>query len=150
MALPPRVREVAAFLVVGGLSAAIDAGVFLLLTTLGMHPVLASSIGFLSAFVVNFGGNRRLVFRARSAPGQLWRYVALVILNLGLSAGIVALGIAMGLHPTVAKGVSLVLIAAFNFVAMRQWVFRDRSAADRSPTQAGSGEPTTGSAPAQD
>ena len=150
MALPPRVRELAAFLVVGGLSAAIDAGVFLLLSWLGLHPVLASSIGFLSAFAVNFGGNRRVVFRARSAPGQLWRYIALVVLNLGLSAGIVALGIAVGLHPTIAKGVSLVLIAAFNFVAMRQWVFRDRGGRDRSPNPPDSGEPSTAPAPAAD
>lgn len=127
MAVPPRVRQVAAFLVVGGLSAAIDAGVFLLLTALGMHPVLASSIGFMSAFVVNFGGNRRVVFRAAAAPGQLWRYIALVVLNLGLSAGIVGAGIAVGMHPVLAKGLSLVIIAVFNFMAMRQWVFRDRS-----------------------
>lgn len=145
MALPPRLREVAAFLVVGGLSAAIDAGVFLLLTALGVHPVLASALGFMSAFIVNYGGNRRLVFRARSHPGQLWRYVALVVLNLGLSSGIVAVGIAAGLHPVVAKGISLVLIAIFNFVAMRQWVFRDRS-----ERQAGPHEPTPGDAPAAD
>ena len=127
MALSPRVREVAAFLVIGGLSAAIDAGVFLLLNTLGVYPVLASVISFISAFAINYNGNRRLVFRARSRPGQLWRYAALVFFNLGLSAGIVALGIAVGLSPVVAKIVSLVIIAIFNFVAMRQWVFRVRS-----------------------
>ena len=127
MALSPRVREVAAFLIVGGLSAAIDAGVFLLLSALGVYPVLASAISFVSAFAINYNGNRRVVFRARSHPGQLWRYAALVFFNLGLSAGIVALGIAVGLSPIAAKVVSLVIIAIFNFVAMRQWVFRVRS-----------------------
>ena len=145
MAVPPRVREVLAFLLVGGTSAAIDAGVFLLLSTIGVHPVLASSIGFMSAFIVNFSGNKKLVFRARSAPGQLWRYIALVVVNLGLSAGIVALGIAVGLHPTIAKIVSLVLIAMFNFVAMRQWVFRDRT-----PNQDDSAAPSSAAEPEED
>ena len=127
MVLSPRLRQVAAFLVVGSLSAAIDAGVFLLLNSLGMHPVLASCLGFLSAFAVNFTGNRRVVFRARSSRGQLPRYIVLVIVNFCLSAAIVALGIALGLSPVAAKVVSLAIIAVVNFIAMRQWVFRAAS-----------------------
>jgi putative flippase GtrA len=126
MAMPPRIREVLTFLTVGGLSAAIDAGGFLLLSWLGVPPVLASAIGFMSAFVVNYGGNRRIVFRT-AARGSLWRYVTLVIVNLGLSAGLVALGIALGLVPVAAKAVSIVVIAAFNYAVMRLWVFRVRS-----------------------
>ena len=132
-----RVREILSFLVVGGLSAAIDAGVFLLLTALGVTPVLASAISFMSAFVLNYTGNRRVVFRATNGKGYLWRYVTLVLTNLGLSAGLVALGVAVGLLPVVAKIISLVVIAVVNYVAMRQWVFRDRST---SP--AGSAEPS--------
>jgi putative flippase GtrA len=112
-----------AFLIVGGLSAAIDAGVFVLLTWLNVPPVLASSISFLSAFVVNFKGNQQMVFRVRANRWQLFRYIALVLVNLGLSAGLVALGVAVGLNPIVAKAISMVLIAAFNYVAMRWWVF---------------------------
>jgi putative flippase GtrA len=125
--IPARVREILAFLVVGGLSAGIDAGVYLVLTLLGVPPVLASAISFMSAFAVNYGGNRRVVFRATHG-GTLWRYVTLVIVNLGLSAGLVALGIALGWGPFIAKAVSIVVIAAFNYVAMRQWVFRARPA----------------------
>jgi putative flippase GtrA len=133
-----RVREVAAFLVVGGLSALVDGGVFLILSALGVPPVLASAIGFMSAFAVNYGGNRRVVFRA-TGSGHLWRYIVLVLVNLGLSAAVVAAGIAIGLEPAVAKGVSIVLIAAINYVAMRQWVFRG---ATRS--QLGSAKPEPG------
>lgn len=126
MAAKPRAREILTFLAVGGLSAAVDGGMFLLLSWFGVPPVLASALGFLSAFAVNYGGNRRLVFHTKSL-GSLWRYVALVILNLGLSAGLVALGIAVGLHPIAAKAGSIVIIAVFNYLAMRAWVFRDRS-----------------------
>ena len=127
MALGARTREIFAFLVVGGLSAAVDAGVFLVLHALGMHPVAASAVSFLSAFVVNYSGNRRVVFRATQQKGTLWRYIVLVVVNLGLSAGLVAAGIAVSLDPVVAKALSIIVIAAFNYVAMRQWVFRHRS-----------------------
>lgn len=112
-----------AFLIVGGLSAGIDAGVFVLLTWLGVPPVLASSISFLSAFVVNFKGNQQLVFRVKANRWQLVRYIGLVLLNLGLSAGLVALGVVAGMNPLVAKAVSMVFIAVFNYAAMRFWVF---------------------------
>lgn len=136
MALSPRLRQIGAFLVVGGLSAAIDAGVYLLLTWIGVHPVAASAISFMSAFVVNYGGNRRVVFRARGQSGTLWRYIVLVIVNLGLSAAFVAAGLAVGLGPITAKIVSIVLIAAINYVAMRYWVFRVRPAPTDSATPA--------------
>lgn len=138
MAINPRVREILTFLIVGGLSAAVDGGVFVLLSWLGVPPVLASAISFMSAFVVNYGGNRRLVFRA-VGRGSLWRYITLVIVNLGLSAGIVALGIFAGLSPIAAKVVSIVIIAAVNYVVMRAWVFRDRSPDDSGRSSAGSG-----------
>jgi len=125
VAISPRAREILTFIVVGGASTAIDAGGFLLLTWLGVPPVIASAIGFMSAFAVNYSGNSRLVFRM-AARGSLWRYITLVVVNLGLSAGLVALGIALGLPAIVAKGISIVVIAAFNYLVMRLWVFRAR------------------------
>ncbi|WP_309615957.1 GtrA family protein [Salinibacterium sp.] len=113
------------------MSASVDAGVFLLLTTIGVMPVVASAFSFISAFVINYSGNRRVVFRA-SGKGHFWRYIALVIVNLGLSVALVALGVAIGLTPIVAKVVSIAVVAAFNYLAMRQWVFRDRPESSRA------------------
>jgi putative flippase GtrA len=126
VAATSRTRERLSFLIVGGLSAAVDGGMFLLLSYLGVPPVLASALGFLSAFAVNYGGNRRLVFRSKG-NSSLWRYVVLVIVNLGMSGALVAMGMAVGLHPIVAKAVSIVVVAVVNYFAMRMWVFRDRS-----------------------
>lgn len=118
-------REGLSFLAVGGASALVDAGVFWVLVTLGMWPVLASALSFCSAFVINYRGNRDLVFRAKASHGALIRYTILVIVNLGLSAGGVALGTAvLGWDPLVAKIVTMVIIALVNFVVMRLWVFR--------------------------
>ena len=129
-----RIRQILAFLVVGGASAAVDALVYLLLTWWGVHPVLASAVSFMSAFGVNYGGNRQIVFRARGQRGTLWRYVVLVVVNLGLSAAFVAAGLAVGFGPILAKLVSIVAIAAINYVAMRWWVFRIRPEAPPGST----------------
>lgn len=141
MAKSERLREIFAFLVVGGLSAGIDGLVFLILIAFGVHPVLSSVLGFLTSFMFNFVANQRVVFRAKRNRWQLVRYVTLVAFNLGLSAGIVAAGLAIGLEPVVAKGISLVLIATFNYVMLRRWVFR---ATPESPP----GSAEDGSAPA--
>ncbi|WP_348788901.1 GtrA family protein [Leifsonia sp. NPDC080035] len=132
------VRQGLVFLAVGGASALIDAGVFWLLVTLGVWPTLASVISFLTAFVVNYRGNRDLVFRARASKGALVRYSILVVVNLGLSAGGVALGTeVIGLAPIVAKVATMVLVAVINFFVMRLWVFRHGGAAAESAPSTG-------------
>lgn len=117
-------RQLLAFGVVGGLSAAIDAGVFWLLTSLGMWPALATVISFLSAFLVNYPGNAKVVFRARHTSGTLGRYVSLVVFNLALSTGIVEGLVLLHTIPIAAKLISIVIVAIVNFIAMRNWVFR--------------------------
>jgi putative flippase GtrA len=119
-------HQLIGFATVGVLSAAIDAGVFWVLVQFGMFAVIASAISFLSAFVVNYRGNRDVVFRAQRTPAVLYRYIALVAFNLLLSTGGVALALAAGLTPIGAKVLTMVVIAVFNFVAMRLWVFRTR------------------------
>lgn len=119
------VHQGLAFLAVGVASAVVDAGVFWVLISVGMWPVLASALSFSSAFVINYRGNRDLVFRAKASPGALWRYTALVVVNLGLSAGGVAIGTeVLRWDPLWAKIGSMVLIALVNFVVMRTWVFK--------------------------
>ncbi len=117
-------RQLLAFGFIGGLSAAIDAGIFWLLTSFGVWPALATVISFLSAFLVNYPGNARIVFRARHSGRSLRRYITLVLFNLGLSTGIVELLVLTHLIPIVAKLISIVIVAIVNFTAMRNWVFR--------------------------
>lgn len=124
----PLFRQGALFLVIGGLSALADAGVFWVLATIGVIPWVASGISFMSAFAINYRGNRDLVFRSRKAKGALVRYCVLVVVNLGLSAAGVQFGVWLGAPPILAKVATMVLVAVVNFVAMRSWVFRHRAA----------------------
>lgn len=119
-------RQAFFFLLVGGLSAAVDAGVFWVLEGLGVPPALASAVSFLSAFFVNYQGNKSVVFRATHAPGALGRYIALVVVNLGLSTGGLVLIMATGVEAMPAKIITMVVVAVVNFVTMRLWVFRSR------------------------
>jgi len=118
-----RLHQPLAFLAIGLTSAAIDAGVFLLLNHLGVPPAAASAISFLSAFLVNYRGNRDFVFKAGQATGALPRYITLVAINLALSSAGVWLLVGTGLQPWAAKLTTIITIAAINFVAMRLWVF---------------------------
>lgn len=120
------VRQLFVFGLVGGTSALIDFALFWVLTRFGLIPGVASAISFLSAFAVNYQGNKSLVFKAAHTRGALWRYIVLVVVNLGLSSGGVTLGVAIGLPSIVAKLISMVIVAVVNFIAMRLWVFRHR------------------------
>jgi putative flippase GtrA len=109
---------------VGGASAIIDAGVFWILNHFGLVPALATAVSYACSFFVNYRGNRDITFKAGRVHGALPRYVLLVLFNWGLSIGSVAALSATGLMPIVAKLISIVLIACFNYFAMRHFVFR--------------------------
>ncbi len=122
-----QLRQPLAFLAIGLTSAAIDGGVFLILHGLGVPPAAASAAGFLSAFVVNYRGNRDLVFDAGRTTGTLPRYMILVAVNLVVSTAGVWLLVGGGLVPWAAKLATMVTIAAMNFLVMRLWVFPARA-----------------------
>jgi putative flippase GtrA len=115
------------FLGVGVASASVDAGMFSLLYALGMVAPAASAIGFLSAFAVNYSGNRALVFRVVHSRKMLVRYVLLVALNFVLSTSIVAGLVAVSLQAHIAKLISMAVIALLNYGLMSRWVFGGRS-----------------------
>ncbi|MDR2373889.1 MAG: GtrA family protein [Bifidobacteriaceae bacterium] len=118
------VRRLAAFALVGAASAVVDMGLFLLLERAGLVPWAASATSFLAAFAVNYRGNRDLVFKAGAVPGALRRYVALVAFNWVASTGLVAALAALGAPGWAAKATAMLAVAAFNYAALRAWVFR--------------------------
>lgn len=129
-----RLREPSLFLVVGTASALVDGGLFLLLVHLGTSPAPASAMGFSAAFVVNYLGNRDLVFR-RASHGSLRRYFILVGVNLALSTAGVAVLVYVGLTPLASKLTTMVVVAAVNFVVLRSWVFPRRREPSPTPLQ---------------
>ena len=115
-----------AYLLVGGLSVAVDAGLLVLLVEAGGVPVgPASALAFAASVVVNFALNRRLAGGrgAERLGGQALRYGLLLLANLLVTVAVVSGGAALGVPYLLAKAVVVALSTAWNFVLYRRWVF---------------------------
>jgi putative flippase GtrA len=117
------------YLGVGILSYAVDLGLLALCySVFGLPLWLATSVGFWTSFLVNFGLNRSVTFRSRGRKlPQLVKYSLLVSLNYLASIGLVSLAEAIGAGYAVGKTVSVGILVVVNYLAYRYWVFNTRS-----------------------
>lgn len=115
------------YVAVGVLSLVVDAGtLWLLYDGVGTSLWLATTAGFWLSFAVNFLANKYVTFGARAhGARQLIRYCVLVGLNYLANLGIVAGLVAVGLPAVVAKVIAVAVLSIVNFIAYRQWVFRE-------------------------
>lgn len=114
------------FLVVGGLSAAVDLGLLVALRELAAAPLpLATTVAFWTALLVNFGLNWAWAFGAggSAAGAPFLRYMVLVGINYLLTLLIVTGGVALGAPYPLAKVAALAFGAMWTFVAYDRWVF---------------------------
>lgn len=113
------------FLIVGGLSLAVDTGsLFVLHGVLKVWLPLATGLAYGIAFFVNFGLNRVWVFQAEgSAARHIQRYIALVIVNLGITVVMVPALTALGMQYLYAKLATAIVLACANYVVSQRWVF---------------------------
>jgi putative flippase GtrA len=125
--LPTRVARHSAvrFLLVGGLSAGIDAGLLVLLHgVLGVWLPLATYLAVATSFVVNFSVNRFWSFHSFHPVGrQLYRYLILAAGNWAFTVAMVTGLVWLGLHYLVAKAFTLAVAAVLNYIGYRLWVF---------------------------
>lgn len=113
------------FLVVGGLSVGIDAGMLFVLHGLfGVWLPLATATSYLLSIGFNFGLNRLWTFEASGAAHwHLFRYVLLVAANLTLTVLLVQLLTWLGLPYLVSKLCTTAVLAVSNYFLSREWVF---------------------------
>ena len=120
-------RGIAAFLVVGGITAVIYyALIGILWGLLGAHYLAAVSVAYVSAVAFHFLANRRVTFDASrdSARRQLPRYVALAVLNYLVTLAVVALAVRVaGLHVYVGTTLAILATLVTGYVGMKRWVF---------------------------
>jgi putative flippase GtrA len=113
------------FLVVGGASVVVDAGLLWVLHgVLGLWLEPATALAFLTGLVVNFALNRQWSFgstgRMRS---QALRYAALVAMNLLVTVVLVRALTALGLMYLIAKVLTTAVLSVVNYVVSRKWIF---------------------------
>lgn len=113
------------FLVVGGLSVAIDAGaLFVLHGLLDVWLPVATAAAFLLSLGFNFALNRAWTFGASGAAHwHLLRYISLVAVNLSLTVVLVQVLTWLGLPYLISKLCTTALLAVGNYFLSRVWVF---------------------------
>jgi putative flippase GtrA len=129
-----RLGSILRFLVVGGITVAIDAAVYALLGSLAVPLELAKGISFAVGAVFAYVANWRFTFGTRRGRWSEVFFVLVYTAALGLNVAVNALArwvlgdspIALGVSFVVATGVS----ALWNYVGMSLLVFRSRPAAE--------------------
>lgn len=113
------------FLVVGGLSVAVDTGsLFVYHGVLRIVLPVAAGMSFLTSFWVNFGLNRAWSFgsSAQMVP-QVGRYFALVLANLTANVVLVSALTWAGTPYLLAKLLVTASLSAANYVVSKRWIF---------------------------
>jgi len=138
-------REAAKFGAVGLVCAAIDLGVFNLLSYTGAplhrHPLTARAISVVVATVVSYIGNRWWTWRDRERAGLAREYAlffAINLVGLGINLGVLAfaeyvLGFHSGITRNIANLIGIAIGTLVRFVAYRRWVFLESTGAQSSP-----------------
>ncbi|MFC8304089.1 GtrA family protein [Specibacter sp. NPDC057265] len=125
------------FLLVGGLSFAIDLGLLVLLHEgFAVDLWIATPIAFLSSLVFNFLAQRSFTFESTRGRGSsMIRYGALVVFNTFMTDVIVNLFHNLDLTYTVGKIVATALTMIWNFFLYKHWVFHSTvSTANEKPS----------------
>lgn len=124
--MPKWSGQFARYLLVGGLSAAIDVFVLWILLAAAMARAPAVAVAMVAGMVANYALHRVYTFRTRRAlsAGSVTLYVSIVAVNYVLTLAIIEAGLHLGLSVIWGKIVSLPLIAVSGFLFTRRFVFR--------------------------
>ena len=86
---------------------------------------LASGCGAVGGAQVAFFGNRRFTFaHAGAVLPAWWRFQATAVMGALLGMGVVAVGVALGLHYLLAQAVATLLVLLLTVAVNRHWSFK--------------------------
>lgn len=127
------IGQFARFLVVGGISFAVDFGLFFVLYHyLSVQYILASTISFSLSLVLNYYLTLKFVFEARPDRKLLREfaiYIGLNIVALGLNQFILFLTVdTLGISPLLGKLVATAVVLIYNFISRKLLIERASSA----------------------
>jgi putative flippase GtrA len=119
------------FLVVGGVSFAIDLGLLALLHEAGKVDLwIATPIAFLASLVFNFFVQRKFTFQSGArAHVSFLKYGALVVFNVVATDVIVNLVAGSGYSYAIGKVIATVATTVWNFLLYKHWIFKAAPAA---------------------
>lgn len=120
-------RQLIRFLISGGSAAALEYGLFLLMTAWWSGQGLvfvAQTVSFMAGMVVSFGLNKYWSFQSTGHTGrQFVQYAGLAFLNIVLSNLVLSGLLALAVPALVAKLIVMAMVAAWNFVIFQRLIF---------------------------
>ena len=124
------VRDGAGFSLVGALQVAIDSGVYIALTTLGLATPPSNICGRIAGALLGFWLNGRVTFAHHAQPRLRLRLLRYLILWVTLTAistlALTMIGAHAGLRQTWwAKPLIETALGMTSFLICRHWVYRD-------------------------
>jgi putative flippase GtrA len=127
MRLPPVIREINLFVVVGVAATCCQVAVALAAQRwLGLGPVLASFVGYAGSVGVSYLGNSRLTFRRPALHGpQFVRFATISLTGLAINLATVYLCTrALGAPLWLAMVPVVMVVPASTFLMSKFWAFR--------------------------
>ena len=118
---------------VGAVGTAVQYAVLAALVELaGLHPTLASGIGFVGGAFTNYYLNYHFTFQSeRRHLSAAPRFFTAAAAGLGLNTLFMAIGTGfLGLHYLIAQCASTAIVLLWNFSASKLWVFEEKNGQD--------------------
>jgi putative flippase GtrA len=121
-------NSVVRFLLIGGLSFALDLGLLAVLhEAFGVELWIATPIAFVVSLIFNFLLQRIFTFKATNHGGvSAAKYLLLVAFNIVVSDLIVTGFDAFGWSYIIGKATATVLTTVWNYWLYRHWIFKGR------------------------
>lgn len=118
------------FLMSGGVAAATEYVVFLVLHEIGLPLFIANAFSFMCGLVVSFTLNKQWVFAKKGGGSrQFTMYFTLACINLLISSGLLSLLVhGFNMLPSIAKLGTMILIASWNYIIYQKVIFKKTNA----------------------
>lgn len=118
--------SVGRYALIGISGVALDTALFVLLTNVGVLPLIATTISTLAGIANNYALNAKLNFQTGYGGVSAARFLVVGLLGLVVAAASLQLLIDYaGLAPLSAKLLSLPCVLVAQFIANKYWSFRD-------------------------
>ncbi|NVN06301.1 GtrA family protein [Asaia spathodeae] len=115
------------FLIVGGISTAVNYAVFYILLGLGLQYQWASACGFVAGVLVGFPLNKAWTYgdSSRMTAAVLYSYIAVYLTSLIINIAAITMLVDFArIEPRIANFVTIIITTMTNFLGTKFWVFR--------------------------
>ena len=116
-------RQFFIFLVGGLLTALIDVGTLIILLNMDIDILIATTGGFILAFIFNYTFHSQITFRVPKTLNSVIRFLTIVALSYLMTVAFVILAQCLDMHAVAGKLISLPFVALSGYFLSKYWAF---------------------------